>query len=67
MASNDLLFVMMEISKTNAKIDELETKINGLNIRVGEIEKYIDEKLVVTLNEVMCKFDSELKELINRM
>ncbi|MBC6695263.1 hypothetical protein H9L25_00530 [Terrisporobacter mayombei] len=67
MASNDLLFVMMEISKTNAKIDELETKMNELNMRVGDIEKYIDEKLVVTLNELMCKFDSELKELINRM
>lgn len=67
MASNDLLLVMMEISKTNAKIDELETKMSKLNMRVGEIEKYIDEKLVVTLNELMCKFDSELKELINRM
>ncbi len=67
MASNDLLLVMTEISKMNAKIDELETKNDRLSMRVGEIEKYIDERLVSTLNELMCKFDSELKELINRM
>lgn len=67
MASNDLLLVMMEISKTNAKIDELKTKNDRLSMRVGEIEKYIDEKLVVTLNKLISEFDAELKELKNRM
>lgn len=51
MASNDLLLVMMKISEMNEKIEVLSE-------RVGEIEKYIDERLVVTLNELMCKFDS---------
>ena len=48
MVSNDLLLVMMEINEMNEKIETLSE-------RVGDIEKYIDERLVVTLNKLMCE------------
>ena len=52
MASNDLLLVML-------KINEIDAKISTLSARMAEIEKYIDERMVPPLNELIQEYNNK--------